>query len=108
MRHNGFLVAAVISAAAGLLLSPATASAGSSHAKRPPPYPPPHAGESRLRGYGFLPGYEPPEVVEWRSARVRRPTFWYGDPGFYRGRWNGGGFGPCWTPTPIGPHWNCG
>jgi len=22
--------------------------------------------------------------------------------------WNGGGFGPCWTNTPIGPMWNCG
>jgi hypothetical protein len=105
MRHNGLLVAAVIFAVAGLLLSPATASAGSSHAKRPP-----YAGEGqgRWHGYGFLPGYEPPEVVEWRNARLRRPAFWYGGPGFYRGRWNGGGFGPCWTPTPIGPHWNCG
>jgi hypothetical protein len=57
-------------------------------------------------GYGFLPGYEPPEVVEWR--RNFRPGYWYGGPRFYRGRWNGGGFGPCWTQTPIGPHWNCG
>src|SRR6266446_3012504 len=87
MRHNGFLVAAVISAVAGFLLSPATASAGSSHAKRVPPYPLPHAGEGRegMRGYGFLPGYEPPEVVEWRSARVRRPAFWYGGPDFTGG-----------------------
>ena len=23
-------------------------------------------------------------------------------------RWNGGGFGPCWTQTPIGNVWNCG
>ena len=29
-------------------------------------------------------------------------------PGFYRGRWNGGGFGPCYTQTPIGYMWNCG
>jgi hypothetical protein len=29
-------------------------------------------------------------------------------PRFYRGRWNGGGFGPCYTQTPIGPMWNCG
>ena len=63
-------------------------------------------------GYGFLPGYRPPP---------RRPLYgpqdtyyypgthpWYGWPGNYRGRWNGGGFGPCWTKTPIGPIWNCG
>ncbi len=63
-------------------------------------------------GYGFLPGYVPPP---------RRPLYgpqdtyyypgtypWYGRPGYYRGRWNGGGFGPCWTKTPIGPMWNCG
>jgi hypothetical protein len=105
MRHNGFLLAAVVFAVSAFILPPAIASAGSTHGKRPP-----HAGVTQGggRGYGFLPGYEPPEVVEWRSARVRRPTFWYGGPGFYRGRWNGGGFGPCWTPTPIGPHWNCG
>jgi hypothetical protein len=60
------------------------------------------------RVYDFLPGYEPPEVVEWWQARTRRPTYWYGGPRFYRARWNGGGFGPCWTQTPIGPHWNCG
>jgi hypothetical protein len=29
-------------------------------------------------------------------------------PGFYRGRNNGGSFGPCWTWTPIGRAWNCG
>jgi hypothetical protein len=105
MRHNGFLLAAVVFAVPAFVLPPAIASAGSPHGKRPS-----HAGEAQGggRGYGFLPGYEPPEVVEWRNARVRRPAFWYGGPGFYRGRWNGGGFGPCWTPTPIGPHWNCG
>jgi len=61
--------------------------------------------------YGFLPGYRPPEVVE-REDRLlywrRHPSYWYGWPGFYRGRWNGGGFGPCWTQTPIGNVWNCG
>ncbi|AXK80464.1 hypothetical protein DW352_08020 [Pseudolabrys taiwanensis] len=63
-------------------------------------------------GYGFLPGYRPPEVIErereeryWASG-----PHWYGPawPGFYRGRWNGGGFGPCYTYTPIGYMWNCG
>ena len=64
-------------------------------------------------GYGFLPGYRPPEVI----ARVRAEHYWqsgphyYGPawPRFYRGRWNGGGFGPCCdTRTPIGYMWNCG
>jgi len=64
-------------------------------------------------GYGFLPGYRPPERIEWElNHRTRNwygaPIYWYGGPGYYRGRWNGGGFGPCWTPTPIGPMWNCG
>ena len=96
----GLLIAALVFAVAACLLPPAMASAGSVHGKRQLNRP--------GHGYGFLPGYEPPEVVEWQRLRTRRPTFWYGGPGFYRGRWNGGGFGPCWTPTPIGPHWNCG
>jgi hypothetical protein len=33
---------------------------------------------------------------------------YFGWPGFYGGRYNGGTFGPCWTRTPIGPIWNCG
>ena len=110
--HHGFLLAGVVFAVAAFLWLGTIASAESTHGKRalnrPPPGPPAHAGDGRGHGYGFLPGYEPPEVVEWQRARARRPTFWYGGPGFYRGRWNGGGFGPCWTPTPIGPHWNCG
>jgi hypothetical protein len=69
--------------------------------RRPPP----------RNEYGFLPGYRPPEVVD-RQERflysLRYPTYWYGWPRFYRGRWNGGGFGPCWTQTPIGNVWNCG
>lgn len=59
-------------------------------------------------GYGYLPGYRPPERLEWEQARARGPQYWYGYPRFYHGRWNGGGFGPCWTQTPIGNHWNCG
>ena len=64
-------------------------------------------------GYGFLPGYRPPEVIERERAehyyRLYGPKY-YGPawPGFYHGRWNGGGFGPCWTQTPIGSMWNCG
>jgi hypothetical protein len=63
-------------------------------------------------GYGFLPGYRPPEVIEreraeraWRNGWAYYGPAW---PRFYRGRWNGGGFGPCYTQTPIGPMWNCG
>ena len=43
------------------------------------------------------------------------PSYWYngeqyyyGEPGFHHGRYNGGSFGPCWTRTPIGLVWNCG
>jgi hypothetical protein len=75
-------------------------------------------------GYGFLPGYhQPPNnsvpVFGPKGAigdtPNYAPSYWYngswyyfGRPGFYRGRYNGGSFGPCWTPTPIGPMWNCG
>ena len=64
------------------------------------------------RGYGFLPGYRPPEQIQWEDevAAWRRgpPGYWYGYPRFYHNQWNGGGFGPCWTQTPIGNVWNCG
>jgi hypothetical protein len=60
-------------------------------------------------GYGFLPGYRPPQRIAWQRARRRAPIYyWDARPGFYRGRWNGGGFGPCWERTPIGPMWTCG
>jgi hypothetical protein len=107
--RDSLLFACVSVVVAALLLPVATASAGSADGERSPNRP--HStgqGQEGKRGVGFLPGYEPPEVVEWRRAYTRRPTFWYGGPRFYRGRWNGGGFGPCWTQTPIGPHWNCG
>ncbi|MGZ5803782.1 MAG: hypothetical protein ACXWKC_18375 [Xanthobacteraceae bacterium] len=71
--------------------------------------------------YGYLPGFSPKErreraIARWNDER-RGPYYIYGGPGywssfsrpgFYRGRWNGGGFGPCWTRTPIGMIWNCG
>jgi hypothetical protein len=73
------------------------------------------------RGYGFLPGYrQPPNLTDWRSRRASDDgyelRYWYdgqllygwGHAGYYRGRWNGGSFGPCWTYTPIGMMWNCG
>jgi len=85
-------------------------------------------------GYGFLPGYHQPlsnslPVYAQKNGRARlarenrRPWYidptpsyygydgeWHyvGRPGFYRGQYNGGTFGPCWTRTPIGPVWNCG
>ena len=88
----------------------------------------------RWHGYGFLPGYHQPpsnsqplsaqkDALRRMARRERRPWYidpvpsyygyddeWHylGWPGFYRGRYNGGTFGPCWTWTPIGPIWNCG
>ena len=85
-------------------------------------------------GYGFLPGYRQPpnnslppyaqkDARRRWAGRERRPWYidpvpryygydgdwhYFGWPGFYRGRYNGGSFGPCWTQTPIGPIWNCG
>jgi hypothetical protein len=85
-------------------------------------------------GYGFLPGYhQPPSNSQplyaqkdgFARAARRNKRAWYIDPvpeyfgydgdwhyfgwpGFYRGHYNGGTFGPCWTRTPIGPIWNCG
>jgi hypothetical protein len=75
-------------------------------------------------GYGFLPGYhQPPDNSlpvyggqgSTRATPSYTPHYWYyggryyfGNPGFYRGRFNGGSFGPCWTWTPVGPMWNCG
>ena len=63
-------------------------------------------------GYGFLPGYRPPHVVEYERAvhYWRSGPHYYGPawPRYYRGRWNGGGFGPCYVYTPIGYMWTCG
>ena len=87
------------------------------------------------KGYGFLPGYRQPlnnaaplfkqdpavlrqarrerrhwyidptpQYYDWYSGNLRYP----GRPGFYRGQYNGGSMGPCYTQTPIGPVWNCG
>jgi hypothetical protein len=78
----------------------------------PAPTHPKHHVVRHGRGYGFLPGYRPPEQIQWEDevAAWRRgpPGYWYGYPRFYRNQWNGGGFGPCWTQTPIGNVWNCG
>ncbi len=68
------------------------------------------------QGYGFLPGYPRSERERQRHRRQEwryytwdgRVLYGWGRPGFYRGRYNGGSFGPCWTATPIGLQWNCG
>jgi hypothetical protein len=114
-----------LSIAVVLSLLSAAAPAASIH-KRPP---------ARWHGYGFLPGYHQPlsnslplfkqEPSVLRMARRERrhwyidPTpyyygydgnqYYFGRPGFDGGgHYNGGGFGPCYTRTPIGPIWNCG
>ena len=103
MRHIVLLIVALVVAV------------GSASAAEPPQNAPAPKKRSAVRhwhGYGFLPGYRTPEQIEREDAYLywrRHPGyFWYGGPGFYRGRWNGGGFGPCWTQTPIGQVWNCG
>ena len=76
---------------------------------------PPHKRHTTNRsvpGYGFLPGVRTPQQIERDRARryyASGPRF-YGPaiPRFYRSQWNGGGFGPCYTQTPIGYVWNCG
>jgi hypothetical protein len=122
-----FLKELLVAAVAALLLLPAPAVAKQVDGKRQlrivvySRYP----AKQRSGPYGFLPGYrQPPPLTEWRDRsplhggpRPRyEPRYWsggewrygWGYPGTYRGRWNGGSFGPCWTQTPIGPMWNCG
>jgi hypothetical protein len=78
----------------------------------------------RWHGYGFLPGYRPQlaeingQPILGPDPRIKREwRYWdyygnvrygWGYPGFYRGRYNGGSFGPCWTSTPIGMMPTCG
>jgi len=113
--------ALMIAAAATALLLPAAASAKTAgrHPAKIIVHPKRH-----WHGYGFLPGYRP-QLSEFNGLpvlgadprRQREVRYWdffgnvrygWGRPGFYRGRYNGGSFGPCWTSTPIGMMWNCG
>ncbi|MGA9087633.1 MAG: hypothetical protein WB420_00820 [Bradyrhizobium sp.] len=113
-----------LSMAVLLSLLPAVAPAAPAH-KHP---------AQRWHGYGFLPGYHQPlsnslplyaqkDAMRRLARHNRRPWYidrvpryygyddeWHylGEPGFYRGHYNGGTLGPCWTWTPIGPIWNCG
>jgi len=82
----------------------------------PAPAQPKRHAKAAWHGYGFLPGYRTPEQLAKQPSGpwtgVYFPGYpgynFYGGPRFYQGRWNGGGFGSCWTQSPIGPHWNCG
>jgi hypothetical protein len=97
------VLASFLMIAVALAVTPA-ASAAPTHKKK-------HITK-HWHGYGFLPGYRPPEAIERARARAywRSGPHYYGPawPGFYRGRWNGGGFGPCYVSTPIGYMWTCG
>ena len=95
-----------------LLLLPPLAPAASA-APAPEKHQVKHRVTRHWHGYGFLPGVRPPEVIErerWEHYERLYGHHYYGPawPRFYRGRWNGGGFGPCYTRTPIGYMWNCG
>jgi hypothetical protein len=113
-----------LSTAILLSLMPAIAIAGSGQKRHP----------QRWHGYGFLPGYRQPlnnaiplygtkQPVRMVRGNPRRPWYidgtpryylyngewhYFGRPGFFRGQYNGGSFGPCWTRTPVGLVWNCG
>ena len=101
--------------AACLVAAMACASAAMA-APAPDAAPDPHATNRAAKrhprqvwhGYGFLPGYRTPERIDWDNARARGVQWWYGSPRWYHGQWNHGGFGPCYTETPIGEIWNCG
>jgi hypothetical protein len=110
MNLRKFPLAIAIAASLSL---PAVALAASVHTKR--------FVIHRWHGYGFLPGYHQPpalgvpDYANKRAAPDFTPRYWYGGglyyfgaPGFFHGRWNGGSLGPCWTSTPIGLMWNCG
>ncbi len=88
----GFRAALAVAIVASILL-PTMASAADSHRKKRP--------VRGWHGYGFLPGYTPPDQAGPASLRSRGPDYWYGWPRFLPGTLERrGGFGPCWTYTP--------
>ena len=116
---------AVASAAASLLLSAVEFAAPAAAREAKPAKTRIYVTKQRWRGYGFLPGYRPwvngldrqGRVIRLARTRSDEPRFFdyygnvyygWGYPGFARGRWNGGSFGPCWTSTPIGMMPTCG
>lgn len=123
MSMTSLLKSVLATAVAIALLAPLGAAA-----KPADPHKPRIVVRPKKSPYGFLPGYrQPPYIAEWRDRSPQygggdytnhpfERRYWsggewrygWGGPGFYRGRWNGGTFGPCWTRTPIGPVWNCG
>lgn len=112
------LLSCLLAAAAFTADAPASAQTGApqtskAHASKAKPKITVRVTRRSTGRYGFLPGYrQPPNLSDPYAPRRSDPyagTYpWYGWAGFYRGRWNGGGFGPCYTKTPIGPMWNCG
>jgi hypothetical protein len=116
----------IVTAFAASVLLPATVIARPGDGKRTRiVVHPKHPSKVRSGPYGFLPGYRPqPYIAEWRDRSPRHGggdfsrnrRYWsggevrygWGYPQYFRGRWNGGSFGPCWSQTPIGPLWNCG
>jgi hypothetical protein len=118
----GFCKRLLIAAVATSLLIPATALAVTGDGKPAPRAKIRVHPKRHWHGYGYLPGYRPwvNNLDRWgRSVRVERPEYRYwnyygqvqygwGRPGFYRGQWNGGSFGPCWASTPIGMMPTCG
>ena len=122
---RSFFKELLVAAIAASLLLPATAIARPAEKRQLKITVHPKYSKHRWRGYGFLPGYTDPGRTASPATRSARyggryepyePRYWYdgqlrygwGEPGFYRGRWTGGSFGPCWTSTPIGLMWNCG
>jgi len=99
LRTFSWIIAAAVVLSATATLAQPVSSPAPTPAKRLLPHKP---------HWGVPPGYVPPEQYELQHRYDRANAYWYGGPGFYQGRWNGGGFGPCWTKTPIGPIWNCG
>ena len=120
MARFATLLAAV--AAAALLVPDAAIAATSNQQKIQRARIVVHAKPRRWHGYGFLPGYRP-SLAESQGTPVFGPPIprrevryfdWYGNvrygwggPGYYRGQWNRGSFGPCWTTTPIAMMPNC-